>query len=739
MKTRLSGILYLVSAVLMAAVMFTGCPTSGGDDGPAAVSGVAINEKPASGDLTVRRTETLQLTATVMPDNAGNKAVTWSSSDDTKATVDADTGLVTGVANTTAGQPVTITVTTADGGKTDSVTVRVTAPPTLVTAITVTSDTGITGLKPNETVQLTATVAPTTATYQNVTWSSANDAVATVSATGLVTGVGDGEVDITATAVDTSGVTGIIKIHVAAAGIQPTSISIVHPKSPFVHMGDTFTLDTVIGPSNATERTIAWSSSAAGVATVDPATGVITPVALGTADITATTGNSLADTYTITVLAKRDTVAVDGATLVHSYPSLLNVNHFGGATGTNNSDGSFTFATGTSWNGGGAQYNFPEPGASDTWNLNSYVVVEMHLLVIDGSVTVGVKKSGGNIDLNPYPSGSSGITFNTTTNDGKFTYTAVKDEAGTGIGFQVNTGGPATVKIEKVVFSTVTTYTISFTGLSGSDIPSWDTITIPTGRTVNFNGSYLMPGKPTKDGYHFKGWLVSTTPNDYFNASAPVTQNYALTADWGEGPPPPVDMTLDLNPNNWPEIPPNSANGGTGWPSGWPIDYAIPTYDSDTGKLTLEFSGQTRQKGVIPLSQEQIDELVYTEDSGVTFRINGQAYKEDGTTQWNATKANIATNKARFRVHLANPAGSGVSPGTSNLTGGVGDDQSLNIDDLVAYVTFANRDQANLSYLVIQAMYDDGNGQAGGPPVALDGKVLFIIESVKVEVGDTTP
>jgi uncharacterized repeat protein (TIGR02543 family) len=737
MKTRLSGILYLVSAVLMAAVMFTGCPTPGGDDGPAAVSGVAINEKPASGDLSVRRTETLQLTVTVMPDNAGNKAVSWSSSDDTKATVD-DNGLVTGVANTTAGQPVTITVTTADGGKTDSVTVRVTAPPTLVTAITVTSDTGITGLKPTETVQLTATVAPTTATYQNVTWSSPNDAVATVSATGLVTGVGDGEVDITATAVDTSGVTGTIKIHVAAAGIQPTSISIVPPKSPYVHMGDTFTLDTVIGPSNATERTIAWSSSAAGVAAVDPATGVITPVTLGTATITATTGNSLTDTCAITVLAKRDTVAVESGTLVHYYPSLLNVNHFGGATGTNNSDGSFTFATGTSWNGGGAQYDFPEPAAGATWSLDSYVVVEMQLLVIEGSVTVGVKKSGGNIDLNPYPSGSSGITFNTTTNDGKFTYTAVKDEAGSGIGFQVNTGGPATVKIEKVVFSTVATYTISFTGLTGAEPSSWDTITIPTGRTVNFNGSYLMPGKPTKDGYHFKGWLVSTTPDDYFNASAPVTQNYALTADWGDGPPPAVDMTLDLNKDNWPTIPPNAGSGAdVDWPAGWPKDYAIPTYENN--KLTLEFSGQTRQKGVIPLSQEQIDELMYTEESGVTFRINGQAYKEDGTTRWNTGDTTIAANKARFRVHLANPAGGGVSPGTSNLTGGVGDDQSVNIDNLVAYVTFASRDQANLSYLVIQAMYGDTTGTgAGGPPVALDGKVLFIIESVKVEVGDTT-
>jgi uncharacterized protein YjdB len=66
--------------------------------------------------------ETAQLTATVLPDNATNKAVTWSTSNASIATVDAN-GLVTAVSAGTA----TITVTTEDGSKTATCEVTVTA------------------------------------------------------------------------------------------------------------------------------------------------------------------------------------------------------------------------------------------------------------------------------------------------------------------------------------------------------------------------------------------------------------------------------------------------------------------------------------------------------------------------------------------------------------------------------------------------------------------------------------
>ena len=84
---------------------------------PVAVGSIALNKSTATID--VDATETLTVTFT--PAGATNRAVVWSTSDGTKATV-SQTGVVTGKA---AGQA-TITATTIDGGKTATCTVTVT-------------------------------------------------------------------------------------------------------------------------------------------------------------------------------------------------------------------------------------------------------------------------------------------------------------------------------------------------------------------------------------------------------------------------------------------------------------------------------------------------------------------------------------------------------------------------------------------------------------------------------------
>lgn len=85
---------------------------------PVAVQSIALSKSTAT--IAVDATETLTVTFT--PTGATNKAVVWSTSDDTKATV-SQTGVVTGKA---AGEA-TITATTVDGGKTATCTVTVTA------------------------------------------------------------------------------------------------------------------------------------------------------------------------------------------------------------------------------------------------------------------------------------------------------------------------------------------------------------------------------------------------------------------------------------------------------------------------------------------------------------------------------------------------------------------------------------------------------------------------------------
>ncbi|MDR1764040.1 MAG: Ig-like domain-containing protein [Dysgonamonadaceae bacterium] len=156
-------------------------------DAYVAVTNVSIN--PTVATLYVGQTQAL--TATVTPSDAANKNVTWSSSDASVATVDAN-GVVTAVGPGTA----TITVTTEEGGYTAACTVTVKA---YVTGVTL--DKTSISIMNHSTAQLTATVIPDNADNKSVTWSTSNASIATVSSTGLVTAVGEGEATITVTTV----------------------------------------------------------------------------------------------------------------------------------------------------------------------------------------------------------------------------------------------------------------------------------------------------------------------------------------------------------------------------------------------------------------------------------------------------------------------------------------------------------------------------------------------------------
>lgn len=134
--------------------------------------------------------ETMQLTAVVAPENTTDKTLVWTSSDEEVATVD-ENGLVTAVA------PGTVEITAACGEVTGSVTITVNM--LVIEVESVTLDKEEIFATPGDQVQLTATVNPENATDKTVTWSSDNEAVATVDENGLVTAVADGEATITAT------------------------------------------------------------------------------------------------------------------------------------------------------------------------------------------------------------------------------------------------------------------------------------------------------------------------------------------------------------------------------------------------------------------------------------------------------------------------------------------------------------------------------------------------------------
>ncbi len=170
-------------------VTASGIPTL---DAGIRVTGVNLNKSSAT--LLIGNSETLIYST--LPINADNQDVTWNSSNIGVATVNSS-GLVTAVSS---GQAV-ITVTTADGGFTDTCAVTVSDITKPVTGISINPSSYTFGTIGNI-LQLIATITPSDATNQSITWSSSNANIAAVSLSGLVTAVSSGQAVITATTAD---------------------------------------------------------------------------------------------------------------------------------------------------------------------------------------------------------------------------------------------------------------------------------------------------------------------------------------------------------------------------------------------------------------------------------------------------------------------------------------------------------------------------------------------------------
>ena len=253
------------------------------DGGYTAKCKVTVRVKPSSVKLdkttaTVYTTKSVQLKATVLPENAYDKGVTWSSSNTDVARVDSN-GKVTAVGSGKA----VITVKTKTNGKIAKCTVTV-KPKVQVISIKLNKTSG--SVYKGGTYQLRATVSPSNATFPEVKWSSSNKKVATVSSTGKVTGVAAGKTVITCRSVDNSRVvasfTVTVKIKTTGVKLDKTKLSLYESYSG--------TLKATVSPSNATDKTVKWSSSNTKIAKVDK-NGKVTAVKPGTAVITCKTNN----------------------------------------------------------------------------------------------------------------------------------------------------------------------------------------------------------------------------------------------------------------------------------------------------------------------------------------------------------------------------------------------------------------------------------------------------------------
>lgn len=222
------------------------------------VTGISLS----STSLSMVEGNTVSLTSSVTPSNATNKSVIWTSSNTNVAKVN-DSGLVTAISEGSA----TITATAADGsGVSASCKVYVESAIVYVSSISLSNTSA--SLTEGDTKYLTYTISPSNATNKEVTWSSSNTNVASVDAFGMISARSVGSATITATSNDGSGVKATCYVSVQAATVYVSSITL-SSSSLSMTEGDTQYLSASVYPSNATNKSVTWSSSNTSVATVN--------------------------------------------------------------------------------------------------------------------------------------------------------------------------------------------------------------------------------------------------------------------------------------------------------------------------------------------------------------------------------------------------------------------------------------------------------------------------------------
>ena len=286
---------------------------------------------------------TATLVASLLPENAKQVKLIWTSSDENIVTVD-ENGNIKGIKEGTA----TITVKTEDEKFTASCTVTITNDIVKVEGVQIS---GAKEVKVGNTIKLTAQVTPDNASNKSVIWSSSNSYIAKVDQNGNVKGLKAGTVTITVETVDGS-YKATYTVTVKANNdvqtqvqnnnltttqpnpkpensptpseptnpegsenqgeskpqqevIRPNKITINNVKNETnLTVGDTLKLTATITPTNANVDTgLIWNSSNTSVATID-SNGNVKAVGAGTTTITVTTQNNVSASVTINVKEK---------------------------------------------------------------------------------------------------------------------------------------------------------------------------------------------------------------------------------------------------------------------------------------------------------------------------------------------------------------------------------------------------------------------------------------------------
>lgn len=275
-----TSVLRNLGVLALSALTFAACEEK--DPIQVIIDPISVEISPST-PVTLQVGQSFTYSAVVLGgDESTNRGVTFSSATPAVATVNATTGVVTAVA---PGTTTIIATSTADATKRASAQLIVQGPGPSQVSISVEPSAASVAI--GQTLQLVSIVTGSTNT--GVSYSSASPGVATVSATGLVTGVSAGTAVITATSAADNTARDVSVITVTpGAPIPPVQISIT-PTQATVGIGRTQTFVGLISGGSATgSQAVTYTSGTPAVATIDANTGVATGVSAGTTVITAT-------------------------------------------------------------------------------------------------------------------------------------------------------------------------------------------------------------------------------------------------------------------------------------------------------------------------------------------------------------------------------------------------------------------------------------------------------------------
>ena len=274
------------------------------------VTGITIREEEV---IVQTRKNAPQLHVTLLPQNASNRKVTWTSSDETVATVNAY-GSVSGKK---AGECIVTCSSVSNPEISASIPVRVIQP---VTDIQFLTPAGL-SFYIGESRQLEWTVLPEDATIKDVTFKSRKPGIAVVDQNGIVTGIEKGQADIEVRATDGSNRYRVYRVTI----LKP--VQGINPLSPqyFAQVSGSTNIKATVYPGDASNQGIDWSSSdesVASIRSVGTSYGRIYGNRIGYATITATTRDGGFSSSTNVVVDDFNGMVMCGGAYIDQYNKI---------------------------------------------------------------------------------------------------------------------------------------------------------------------------------------------------------------------------------------------------------------------------------------------------------------------------------------------------------------------------------------------------------------------------------